>query len=144
DFTLHSTLCTPHWSEPRYLGCYEENGFLRHALRLPALAVRFLGQQFSRMKITTNENFAVVVVIAVAAIAFVALTRKSRLGSLPAVAPFIVADTVTDSPGTNLATRLVKFTADLGGTAPIFKQWKVNKGGGFVDVSASATNATLW
>ncbi len=57
------------------------------------------------------------------------------------VAPFVVTDTATDSPGTNLETRVVTFSAEIGGTPPVFKQWKVDKGHGFLPVSASATNA---
>jgi len=56
---------------------------------------------------------------------------------------FILSDTTTDSPGTNLETRIVTFTAEVGGTPPIFQQWKVNKGSGFAAVSGSATNTTL-
>ena len=54
-----------------------------------------------------------------------------------------MTDTATDSPGTNLVTRVVTLTAEIGGTAPIFLQWKVDKGGGFVAVSASSTNAVF-
>jgi hypothetical protein len=56
---------------------------------------------------------------------------------------FVVADTTTDSPGTNLVTRIVTFKAEVGGTLPIALQWKVNKGRGFVPVSATATNPVL-
>ena len=59
------------------------------------------------------------------------------------VAPFIMTDTATDSPGTNLVTRVVTLTAEIGGTPPIFLQWKVDKGGGFVEVSVSSTNAVF-
>ena len=59
------------------------------------------------------------------------------------VTPFIMTDTVTDSPGTNLVTRVVTLTAEIGGTPPIFLQWKVDKGGGFVAVSVSSTNAVF-
>ncbi len=57
------------------------------------------------------------------------------------MAPFIVADTATDSPGTNLETRVVTFTAAVGGTPPLRLQWEVDHGQGFVAVSAEATNA---
>jgi hypothetical protein len=60
-----------------------------------------------------------------------------------AQAPFVVRDTETDSPGTNLETRVVKFTASVGGTPPLCRQWKVNKGTGFVAVSPTATNEVL-
>jgi hypothetical protein len=59
------------------------------------------------------------------------------------LAPFIVADTTTDSPGTNLVTRIVTFKAEVGGTPPIALQWMVDKGNGFVAVSANATNPVL-
>ena len=61
----------------------------------------------------------------------------------PAAAPFIITDTTTDSPGTNLVTRVVTLTATIGGTPPIFLQWKVDKGSGFVAVSASSTNSVF-
>jgi len=124
------------------------------------------------MRTTTIKNLATVFVVLIVGIMLVALTNKSSRGQtktgraigtspgissaageiksnlhpneLHAVAPFILTDTVTDSPGTNLATRLVKFAAEVGGTTPLFKQWKVDKGRGFVDVSTGATNATLW
>lgn len=57
------------------------------------------------------------------------------------VAPFIAKDTDNDSPGTNIVTRIVTFTAEIGGTPPPFLQWKVDQGAGFVDVPG-ATNAT--
>ncbi|PWU10249.1 MAG: hypothetical protein C5B50_25890 [Verrucomicrobia bacterium] len=71
--------------------------------------------------------------------------RQSGLASTQAatVAPFIVKDTATDSPGTNLASRLVKFTAEVGGTQPLLAQWKVKKSAEFLDVPG-ATNVTLW
>jgi hypothetical protein len=61
----------------------------------------------------------------------------------PAAAPFIITDTTTDSPGTNLVTRVVTLTATIGGTPPIFLQWKVDKRSGFVAVSASSTNSVF-
>ncbi len=57
------------------------------------------------------------------------------------IAPYIIADTASDSPGTNLETRVVTFTATVGGTPPLFLQWEVDRGTGFVPVSAAATNA---
>jgi len=68
-------------------------------------------------------------------------TPPNALATAPRpVAPFIVTDTMTDSPGTNLVTRVVTLSAGIGGTPPLFLQWKVDKGSGFVAVSASATN----
>jgi hypothetical protein len=40
-------------------------------------------------------------------------------------------------------TRVVTLTATIGGTTPIFLQWKVDKGSGFVAVSASSTNSVF-
>jgi len=57
-------------------------------------------------------------------------------------APFIIKDTDNDSPGTNIVTRIVTITAEVGGAPPIALQWKVDKGGGFVDIPG-ATNATF-
>lgn len=57
--------------------------------------------------------------------------------------PFIVLDTVSDSPGTNVETRIVTFTAQVSGAPPLIQQWEVNKGKGFVPVSFSATNSVL-
>jgi len=56
------------------------------------------------------------------------------------IAPYIVKDTDNDSPGTNMVTRIVTITAEIGGTPPIFLQWKVDKGNGF-EVIPGATNA---
>ncbi len=61
----------------------------------------------------------------------------------PPRAPFIVANTGTDSPGTNLETRVITFTADVGGSLPLFRQWRVNKGSGFLPVSERETNSVL-
>ena len=58
-------------------------------------------------------------------------------------APFIVQDTRNDSPGTNAVSRVVTFTAEVGGTPPVALQWKVDKGGGFVAIPG-ATNWTFW
>jgi hypothetical protein len=74
------------------------------------------------------------------------IIRGSRKPRAPHALPprlFIVADTATDSPGTNLVTRIVTFKAEIGGTRPIALQWKVDKGKGFVPVSAAATNPVL-
>jgi hypothetical protein len=57
------------------------------------------------------------------------------------VAPFIVDDTETDSPGTNMVTRIVTFKAQVGGTPPPRLQWKVDHGKGF-EAIAGATRAT--
>jgi hypothetical protein len=57
--------------------------------------------------------------------------------------PFILRDTMTDSPGTNLETRIVTLTAELSGAKPLALQWKVDRGRGFVPVSAHATNSVL-
>jgi len=59
-----------------------------------------------------------------------------------AVAPFIVKDTETDSPGTNMVTRIVTFTATIGGTPAPALQWKVNHGNGLVAL-AGATNTSF-
>jgi hypothetical protein len=56
-------------------------------------------------------------------------------------APFIIKDTDSDSPGTNIVTRIVTITAEVGGEPPIALQWKVDKGSGFVDIPG-ATSAT--
>ncbi len=58
------------------------------------------------------------------------------------VAPFIVKDTENDSPGTNIVTRIVTFTAEIGGSPPPALQWGVDKGAGFADIPG-ATNATF-
>lgn len=58
------------------------------------------------------------------------------------VAPFIVRDTTSDSPGTNIVTRIVTITAEVGGSLPIALQWKVDKGYGFIAIPG-ATNATF-
>lgn len=57
------------------------------------------------------------------------------------VAPYIVKDTDNDSPGTNIVTRIVTITAEVGGTPPIALQWKLDRGHGFEDIPG-ATNAT--
>jgi hypothetical protein len=57
------------------------------------------------------------------------------------IAPYIVKDTDNDSPGTNMVTRIVTITAEVGGTQPIALQWKLDKGHGFEDIRG-ATNAT--
>ncbi|MBW8863602.1 MAG: immunoglobulin domain-containing protein, partial [Verrucomicrobia bacterium] len=56
---------------------------------------------------------------------------------------FLSSDTTSDSPSTNYAGRNITLTAGFGGFPTPTLQWKVNKGSGFVNVSASATNASL-
>jgi hypothetical protein len=70
-------------------------------------------------------------------------TSQSVNETAQAVAPFIVTDTQTDSPGTNLETRVVTFTAKMGGTPAVRLQWQVDRGNGFVPVSATASNPVL-
>jgi hypothetical protein len=57
----------------------------------------------------------------------------------PAEAPFIVEDTETDSPGTNIVTRIVTFRARVGGTPPPALQWTVDHGKGYEPLTG-ATN----
>jgi Immunoglobulin I-set domain len=71
-----------------------------------------------------------------------ATALASREDEQPVAAPFIVKDTENDSPGTNMVTRIVTFSAEVGGTPPPALQWKVDKGKGFVDIRG-ATNATF-
>ncbi|HTR42188.1 MAG TPA: immunoglobulin domain-containing protein [Pseudomonadales bacterium] len=121
------------------------------------------------MKITLNQEMALVTGAAIIAIVFAAFDDRAHhsLPSLtvakktlsatakdasagketnpaspaqPAVAPFIVQDTENDSPGTNIVTRIVTFSAEIGGTPPPALQWKVDKGNGF-EVIGGATNA---
>jgi PKD repeat protein len=56
---------------------------------------------------------------------------------------FLSSDTSSDSPATNYVGRKITLTAAFGGFPTPALQWKVDKGGGFVNVSASATNASL-
>lgn len=56
---------------------------------------------------------------------------------------FLSTDTTSDSPATNYAGRNITLTAAFGGVPTPALQWKVDKGSGFVNVSASATNASL-
>lgn len=56
---------------------------------------------------------------------------------------FLSTDTTSDSPVTNYAGRNITLTAAFGGVPTPALQWKVDKGSGFVNVSASATNASL-
>jgi hypothetical protein len=58
------------------------------------------------------------------------------------IAPFLVKDTDTDSPGTNMVTRIVTFTAEVGGAPPPALQWKVDHGKGF-EAIAGATRPTF-
>ena len=123
------------------------------------------------MKISFNEKVAITFGFIAIAISFIALTGssnralafalgpdhfpveltasapgvsspKSQVGGQPTVAPFIVKDTDNDSPGTNIVTRIVTFTAEIDGTPPPKLQWKVDRGAGFVDVTG-ATRPTL-
>ncbi len=57
--------------------------------------------------------------------------------------PFISVSAVSDSPASVYAGRTVNFIGTVAGTQPITNQWKVDKGSGFTNVSALATNATL-
>lgn len=68
--------------------------------------------------------------------------NHSPVGASSPAAPFIIQDTLTDSPGTNIVTRIVTFTAHVGGSPPLIRQWKVDLGRGFVPI-LGATNATL-
>jgi len=63
----------------------------------------------------------------------------------PVTAPtlFLSSDTTSDSPATNYAGRNITLTAGFGGYPEPALQWKVDKGSGFVNVSASATNSSL-
>jgi len=56
-------------------------------------------------------------------------------------APVVVQDPGHDSPGTNLVTRVVTFTAEVVGAAPVAVQWKLDRGAGFADIPG-ATNLT--
>jgi hypothetical protein len=57
--------------------------------------------------------------------------------------PYITVSAASDAPATVYAGRTVNFIGAVAGTLPITNQWMVDKGSGFVKVSASATNATL-
>ncbi len=56
--------------------------------------------------------------------------------------PSVIRDTVNDSPGTNIVTRIVTLTAEVGGSPPLLRQWKVDHGRGFIAIPG-ATNATF-
>jgi hypothetical protein len=58
----------------------------------------------------------------------------------PAEAPFIVKDTETDSPGTNIVTRIVTFSARVDGTPPPVLQWKVDHGKGYEPLTGATNN----
>jgi hypothetical protein len=64
-------------------------------------------------------------------------------GPVTATSLFLSSDTSSDSPTTNYAGRTVTFSAAFGGNPAPALQWKVDKGSGFVNVSASATNSSL-
>jgi hypothetical protein len=63
-----------------------------------------------------------------------------QIAPVAAIAPYIIRDTVNDSPGTNIVTRIVTFTAEIGGTPAPRLQWKVDHGNGYEPL-AGATNA---
>lgn len=121
------------------------------------------------MKTSSHQKAEIIFCLSVLGIALVVLmeksspaqTKNSRAERRPAtiliaeqttghtlakardsVAPFIVRDTSTDSPGTNIVTRIVTITAEVGGSLPIALQWKVDKGNGFVEIPG-ATNVTF-
>jgi len=64
----------------------------------------------------------------------------TSISSTPA---FVAANPTADSPPTNYMGHQVTISAAIGGSAPILYQWKVDKGSGFTNVTASATNTTL-
>jgi hypothetical protein len=66
-----------------------------------------------------------------------AVTTSPSASVTPAVAPFIVQDTATDSPGTNMVTRIVTFTAQVGGAPPPALQWEVDRGNGFAPIAGA-------
>lgn len=63
----------------------------------------------------------------------------------PVTAPtlFLSSDTTSDSPTTDYAGRNLTLKAAFGGYPQPALQWMVDKGSGFVNVSASATNSSL-
>jgi hypothetical protein len=92
------------------------------------------------MNISANK-FPVIFSASVAALAFLILLAKAGTAqnTVRSVAPFIVRDTSSDSPGTNNVTRIVTITAKVGGSPPPARQWKVDHGHGFETI-AGATN----
>ena len=93
-----------------------------------------------------GRNWGLLGVLAIAVVLefwLVLAPRYNRAPNKPQPRLFIVADTTTDSPGTNLVTRIVTLKAEIGGTPPVALQWKVDKGRGFLPVSAAATNSVL-
>jgi len=121
------------------------------------------------MKTSSYQNAEIIFFLTVLGIALVVLleksspaqTKNSRAEQRPAniligeqtkglaqskaqhsIAPFIVRDTSSDSPGTNIVTRIVTITAEVDGTQPVGLQWKVDKGYGFVAIPG-ATNASF-
>ena len=56
--------------------------------------------------------------ITLAGLRLVQAQNQSATGSYSLIAPFIIRDTATDSPGTNIVTRLVTLTAQVGGSPP--------------------------
>jgi len=57
--------------------------------------------------------------------------------------PFLNTSIAADSPPTNYVGRTINLIGSIAGTLPITNQWRVDKGSGFTNVSATATNATL-
>jgi len=66
---------------------------------------------------------------------------KAKAAAPAPTVPFILKDTDNDSPGTNIVTRIVTFTAEIGGAPPFAFQWKVDRGSGFESIPG-ATNTT--
>jgi len=94
------------------------------------------------MKNTANKNITAVFTSLALAAFFIALAGTGRAQNQDASGgPFIVKDTDSDSPGTNIVTRIVAIKAEIGGTPPFALQWKVDRGHGFESIPG-ATNAT--
>ena len=94
------------------------------------------------MKITGNKTIAAVLTGLSLGASIIVLTGTGRAQNQAASgAPFIVKDTDNDSPGTNIVTRIVTLTAEIGGATPFAFQWKVDRGNGFESIPG-ATNAT--
>ena len=68
--------------------------------------------------------------------------QPPKTAPVATIAPFIIHDTATDSPGTNIVTRIVTMTAEVGGTPPPALQWEVEHGKGY-ELLAGATNNTF-
>ena len=94
------------------------------------------------MKITVNKNIAAVFTGLGLAAFIIALAGTGRAqNQADSAAPYTVKDTDNDSPGTNIVTRIVTFTAEIGGAPPFAFQWKVDRGSGFESIPG-ATNTT--